>query len=68
MTGRENLAIVSFIAGCQSRESVFMVLSKRIVGAKQKKSIYSQKPLNCYAVGESKILAFPIESIQNPVS
>ena len=29
MTGRENLAIVSFIAGCQSRESVFMVLSKR---------------------------------------
>ena len=67
MTGRENLAIVYFIAGCQSRESVFMVLSKRIVDAKRKQSIYSQKSLNCYAVEgsnmgpkHSKIIVFPL--------
>ena len=51
---------------CSSKEST--ILFKRSDDAKRKQSIYSQKPLNCYAVGESKILAFPIESIQNPVS
>ena len=30
---------------------VFMVLFKRVVGAKREQSIYSQKTLNCYAVG-----------------
>ena len=43
------------------------VLSKRIVDAKRKQSIYSQILLNCYAVGDnntwtkhSKIIVFPL--------
>ena len=43
------------------------MLSKRIDGAKRKQSIYSQKSLNCYAVGgsntgqqDSKIIVFPL--------
>ena len=43
------------------------VLSKRIDDAKKKQSIYSQRLLNCYAVGDnntwtkhSKIIVFPL--------
>ena len=50
---------------CSAKES--SVLSKRIVGAKRKQSIYSQKPLNCYASGgsntgqkHSQIIVFPL--------
>ena len=37
---------------CYEKEST--VLSKRIDDAKRKQSIYSQKSLNCYALGDSK--------------
>ena len=38
---------------CSAKES--SVLSKRIDDAKRKQSIYSQKSLNCYAVGDSSL-------------
>ena len=50
---------------CSAKES--SVLFKRIDDAKRKQSIYSQKSLNCYAVGgrntgpkHSKIMVFPL--------
>ena len=50
---------------CSAKEST--TLFKRIDDAKRKQSIYSQKSLNCYAVGDSntgpkhsKIIVFPL--------
>ena len=45
---------------CSAKES--SVLSKRIDGAKRKQSIYSQKSLNCYAVGDSSLVKCHTES------